>query len=324
MRRLVGWLMVIVVMMAGSAPALAQDSGVAQESSPPEPTHEPRQTEPVPVPSPPLDGEVATVVDVIDGDTIRVQRDDGSIERVRYIGIDTPELTDEDLEGAEPYSRQAALANATFVKGEDVVLETDTSDRDRFDRLLRYVWVDSGDGWVMVNEELVALGLAEARSYEPDTRNAAYLRAAEDQAMLTGRGMFDESTISQGLVGSEAMAYLFFDAYEARDASFLRRLMAPGVVYIPPDGERFRGKASVMARFREEWLVLDPGVTIRRSIAQPDIAMLDITVHFGSAVDGPVESTSIDIPAGMDSFKAVALQRWPDDQLVNYRLYLDG
>jgi endonuclease YncB( thermonuclease family) len=55
--------------------------------------------------------------------------------------------------------------------------------------LLRYVWVESADGWLLVNAELVAQGLAEVRAYEPDTRHDRYLRQVEDEARRKGIGM---------------------------------------------------------------------------------------------------------------------------------------
>jgi micrococcal nuclease len=301
MRHPLGLVALVVTAMAlvGPVPMLAQGSG------------------------PPPDGTNATVVDVIDGDTIWVELDDGSVERVRYIGMDAPELTDEDLEGAEPYSRQAALANAAYVAGQDVVLESDVSDRDGLDRLVRYVWVDTEEGWVMVNEQLVALGLAEVTPYEPDTRHGDLLLASEDHAIETGRGMYDPDTISAGLLGAEAMAYLFFDAYEARDVPTLRRVMANDVVYVLPDGQRFRGLVDVVARFREEWAVLDPSVRIRRSIAQPNTAMLDITIRIDTAERAGAELRPETIIEGLQSIRATALQRWPNDRLKQYRLTRD-
>ncbi len=304
MRRFGGLLMFLVLAMGLAVPMVA----LAQVSTlPPE-------------------GELVRVVEVIDGDTIRVQRANGDIERVRYIGIDAPELTDEDEEGPEPYSRQASLANAAFVEGKDVLLERDTSDRDKFDRLLRYVWVDTGDGWVMVNDELAALGLADVRSYEPDTRRAGELLEAKDQAVQTGRGMYDPVAVTRGLVGAEAMAYLFADAYEARDVPMLRRLMHRNVVYITPDGERFSGKAAVMARFREEWAVLDPSVTIKRTIAQPQVVLVDLTINIATTEGPPTSSPSPGIaPIGVagETIDATALQRWPGDRLRLFRLYRD-
>jgi endonuclease YncB( thermonuclease family) len=107
--------------------------------------------------------EVATVLSITDGDTIRVDRGHGS-EPVRYIGIDAPEPKEPG--GSEATARNAALVTV----GDEVVLETDVSDTDRFDRLLRYVWLHEGSTWTLVNLQLVKDGVAEAVAYPPDVR----------------------------------------------------------------------------------------------------------------------------------------------------------
>ena len=141
-------------------------------------------------PSPPQDGEVVRVIDVIDGDTIRVEWPDGWWERVRYIGIDTPEISHDPGEADEPWGREATAVNAHLVDGRDVLLESDVSDTDRYDRLLRYVWVETDAGWVMVNGELVARGLAEVRAYEPDTRHHEWFEQLRQEAIEAGKGMY--------------------------------------------------------------------------------------------------------------------------------------
>jgi micrococcal nuclease len=153
---------------------------------------------PVPVvgvdaPSPPQDGELVRVIDVTDGDTIRVEWPDGWWERVRYIGIDTPELIHEAGQADEPWAREATELNRDLVGSRQVLLERDISDTDRYDRLLRYVWVETDEGWVMVNGELVAAGLAEVRAYEPDTRHDAWFRRLRDEARDAGVGMYGDA-----------------------------------------------------------------------------------------------------------------------------------
>ena len=117
------------------------------------------------------------VARVIDGDTIILSGG----ERVRYIGIDTPEMDPE-----EPFAVQATQANRELVEGKPVRLERDVSETDKYGRLLRYIWVDEK----LVNLELVRLGLAEAKAYPPDVRYQSLLDAAETEAKLTGRGMW--------------------------------------------------------------------------------------------------------------------------------------
>lgn len=126
--------------------------------------------------------EAATVVSVTDGDTIRVQFADGRVEPVRYIGIDTPETKDPRTT-VECFGQEAAAKNSELVAGRTVALERDVSDRDKYQRLLRYVWVTGDDGVTrMANEELVKLGYAAASSYPPDVRYQERFRALEQAA----------------------------------------------------------------------------------------------------------------------------------------------
>jgi micrococcal nuclease len=138
-------------------------------------------------PSRPLpECEWAEVVSVTDGDTVRV-RIDGDDERLRYIGIDAPELNPETGE-PEPFAEEASAANEQLVEGEELCLERDVSDRDRFGRLLRYAWLEDG---TLINEALVLAGLAEAVEFRPDTKHHdAILQPAEDEAAAEGRGIW--------------------------------------------------------------------------------------------------------------------------------------
>lgn len=112
---------------------------------------------------------------VIDGDTIVIQGE----ERVRYIGIDAPERD-------EPLGQAATELNRKLVEGKRVRLERDVSDRDRYGRLLRYVYVDG----TLVEAELVRQGLARVRAYPPDTKHHQELSALEQEARQAGRGVW--------------------------------------------------------------------------------------------------------------------------------------
>ncbi|CAN5571770.1 hypothetical protein BH23CHL8_BH23CHL8_01700 [soil metagenome] len=136
--------------------------------------------------------EVAQVARITDGDTIRVVLG-GQNYPLRYIGIDTPESVAPNTP-VESYALAATAANAQLVEGRFVVLEKDVSETDRFDRLLRYVWLAPTAGadsaWVLVNLELVRAGLAEARAYPPDTKYHDLLKAAESDARAARLGMW--------------------------------------------------------------------------------------------------------------------------------------
>lgn len=110
---------------------------------------------------------------VIDGDTIVLANG----ERVRYIGVDTPER-------GEPFFVEATELNRSLTEGQRVTLLTDKSGRDRFGRLLRYVV--AGD--ILVNAELVREGMAEATRYEPDVKFAGCFEALMEEAKEERRG----------------------------------------------------------------------------------------------------------------------------------------
>ena len=112
-----------------------------------------------------------TVAYVVDGDTVDVRLAGGRRERVRLIGIDTPER-------GECYAGQATAAARRVAYGRRVVLRGDATQdtRDRYGRLLAYVWVDGRED---VGHRLVREGYAAVYVYSrPFTRLAAY-RSAE-------------------------------------------------------------------------------------------------------------------------------------------------
>lgn len=124
----------------------------------------------------------ALVVDIVDGDTIKVDID-GVVYPLRYIGIDSPER-------GLPHADEATAADQQLVGGATVLLEKDVSDTDRFDRLLRYVWLAQGTGWLLVNRELVRLGDAVAKAYPPDTEYQSLFDGAQVEAMAAALGVW--------------------------------------------------------------------------------------------------------------------------------------
>jgi micrococcal nuclease len=136
--------------------------------------------------------ETARVIRVVDGDTIVIDRGRGD-ERLRYIGIDTPESVKPESP-VELMGREASAANAALVEGREVVLEADVSDRDRFDRLLRYVWLREDGTWRHVNLELVRQGYAQVATYPPDVRWRDELADAQRVARAAGAGLWGLGT----------------------------------------------------------------------------------------------------------------------------------
>ena len=132
--------------------------------------------------------EIGTVVRTVDGDTIYV-RLAGGVEKVRYIGIDTPEVH-HPTRGEEPGGRAATEVNRRLLGREPVRLETDVQLRDRYGRLLAYVWVRRPEGEVMVNAELVRLGYAAVMTVPPNVRHAELFRKLAAEAREQHRGLW--------------------------------------------------------------------------------------------------------------------------------------
>jgi micrococcal nuclease len=126
----------------------------------------------------------AQVVRVVDGDTIRV-RLDGHTERVRYIGVDTPESVKPGTP-VQCYAKRAAAANAALVAGRSVRLVGDVEQRDRYGRLLAYVWRDK----LLVNAELVRRGYGKPLEIAPNLAHAAELRRLASAARRGRQGLW--------------------------------------------------------------------------------------------------------------------------------------
>jgi micrococcal nuclease len=124
------------------------------------------------------------VVHVVDGDTIHVRVVD-RVEKVRYIGVNTPEIH-HPRKGEEPGGREALAVNRTLVDRRTVRLETDVQSRDRYGRLLAYVWV----GDVMVNAELLRRGYAQVMTVPPNVRHQSLFLKLQRDARESERGLW--------------------------------------------------------------------------------------------------------------------------------------
>lgn len=121
------------------------------------------------------------VLRVIDGDTIEV----GKLGKVRYIGIDTPE-TKHPSKAPEQFGREAFEANRGLVESKCVKLELDAGERDRYGRILAYVYV----GEIFVNAWLIENGYAKAMTVPPNVKYADLFVKLEREAREDGRGLW--------------------------------------------------------------------------------------------------------------------------------------
>jgi len=135
------------------------------------------------IPNNPPEG--GKVVEIVDGDTIKVLLND-KVYSVRYIGVDTPENTTQ----IEYYGKEAFYKNSELVYGKPVTLIKDVSETDQYGRLLRYIVVDN----IFVNYELVIQGFATAATYSPDVSCASTFEAAQQQASAAVVGLWTMPT----------------------------------------------------------------------------------------------------------------------------------
>lgn len=129
----------------------------------------------------------ARVTRVVDGDTVKVTLPGGATDTVRYIGMDTPE-TKKPGTPVQCFGRAASAANERLVDGRAVRLVFDAERRDRYGRLLAYVY-RAADG-AFVNAELVRRGYARPLTIPPNVRHAGAFARLARQAQGAGRGLW--------------------------------------------------------------------------------------------------------------------------------------
>ena len=116
---------------------------------------------------------------IVDGDTLVLRGG----ETVRLLGIDTPEL-------GEPYADEAKWYLYEWVAHKTLRLEIDEQERDVYNRLLAHVYVETEDGWTLVNAEIVRAGLARLLFIPPNDRYRDYFDVALAEARLQRRGLW--------------------------------------------------------------------------------------------------------------------------------------
>jgi micrococcal nuclease len=130
----------------------------------------------------------ARVVRAVDGDTVVVALPGGATERVRYIGVDTPETVKPNTP-VQCFGKKASAENHHLVDGQAVRLVADAETRDRYGRLLAYVYRTS-DG-LFVNAELVRRGYATPLTIAPNVHFADRFKALAAAARRAGRGLWN-------------------------------------------------------------------------------------------------------------------------------------
>ena len=138
----------------------------------------------------------AAVTNVVDGDTIDVRLEDGRIERIRAIGIDTPEVVDPRTP-VQCFAREASAYAHTLLDGQLVSIGLDASqdERDRYGRLLAYLWLPDGRNF---GEVMIADGFAREYTYDLPYASQGAFKAAQAQAMTNQVGLWSPATCGGG------------------------------------------------------------------------------------------------------------------------------
>lgn len=140
----------------------------------------------------PVQGLKAKVISVTDGDTIKAEIN-GQVESVRFLLVDTPETNHPRL-GEQPFGQEAKAFTKQMLEGKTVLLEKDVSDRDKYGRLLYYLYVDGKS----VQEELLQNGLARvAYVYAPNTKYVDQYYAIQKKAQELGVGIWSVENYTQ-------------------------------------------------------------------------------------------------------------------------------
>lgn len=133
------------------------------------------------------------VIKHVDGDTIGIRFLDGREEKVRFIGVNCPESTIR----LDPYGKEASAYTKSKLLGKTVYVEKDVSERDKYGRLLRYVWLDIPNDineneirQKMFNAVLLTNGYAQAATYPPDVKYVDYFKKFERGSREADKGLW--------------------------------------------------------------------------------------------------------------------------------------
>lgn len=199
MKKTISKLLTILILLSGTANLAGCLEDKTYQSKPeniPDSSEKPVIQPPPQIKEKKPNTEKGKVIEVIDGDTIVVLLN-GSKERVRLIGIDTPEV-------GRPYFEEATQKTAELILGKTVRLEKDISERDKYGRLLRYVYL----GNIFINAELVRQGYAYAYTYPPDVKYSNYFLKLQREAIEKGVGLWSLSSQESTKEKSERVKYV--------------------------------------------------------------------------------------------------------------------
>lgn len=128
-----------------------------------------------------------TVTRVIDGDTFWIEDTSGNREKIRLIGIDAPESRKTKHKEVQYYGKEAKVFLKKYLLGKKVALEFDVQERDKYGRILAYVFMEDG---TFLNDYLVKSGYARSVTYQPNVKYQGQFVESERYARQNNVGMW--------------------------------------------------------------------------------------------------------------------------------------
>ncbi|MBE0418065.1 MAG: thermonuclease family protein [Coriobacteriia bacterium] len=180
---------------AGTVPVEDRPSRIGEEQPAQPETKPTERPTPEPEPEPKTSFSKVTVTRVVDGDTVEVTYEDGKVEKVRFIGVDCPESTNE----VEPYGQEASAYTKRELDGKTVYLETDAELRDKYGRLLAYVWLEEpsstepGEREIrqhLFNAQLLLAGYAQLMTIPPNVKYVETYKVFQEEARNEQAGLW--------------------------------------------------------------------------------------------------------------------------------------
>jgi len=177
--------LIFVLFIAGIFLGISPQQKLVQNSTSPSPSVKPQISELVPI------------VKVVDGDTIDVLLN-GAKARVRLIGMDTPEIVD-PRKPVQCFAKEASDKAKEILTGKSVRLESDQTqgDKDKYGRLLRYVFLEDG---TLFNKFMIEQGYAHEYTYMSNPyKYQAEFKTAEKNAREQNLGLWSPSSCNGGV-----------------------------------------------------------------------------------------------------------------------------
>ena len=141
--------------------------------------------------------EAVKVYSVIDGDTFRYRKEDGSLQSVRLLGVDAPESNTARYRSTECFWKEAKNYLTNLIKNQYVTLEFDSNSAqsDAYGRMLAYVYLD----WKLVNETLIAEWYAKEYTYKTSYKQQSSFKQAEENAKKSSKWLRSSSTCGKSI-----------------------------------------------------------------------------------------------------------------------------